>query len=182
MALDGNSIEVIDNFLSEEDFKKVSAGMHSDWFPWYFNEFVADPTDGDHFYFTHKFYGNSKIESPNFNPILMPLLKNLPHGNLYRAKANLFLRQDRQIINGKHVDLNNAPPNFHTAVYYVNSNNGGTLVGDKLIQSKANRMLIMKENLEHASVGPTDEKRRIVININYILEDLSSHTGTTVLD
>ena len=79
MALDGNSIEVIDNFLSEEDFKKVSAGMHSDWFPWYFNEFVADPTDGDHFYFTHKFYGNSKIESPNFNPILMPLLKNNNH-------------------------------------------------------------------------------------------------------
>ena len=32
----------------------------------------------------------------------MPLLKKLPHGNLYRAKANLFVRQNKQIINGKH--------------------------------------------------------------------------------
>ena len=40
----------------------------------------------------------------------------------------------------------------------------------------------MKKNLEHASVGPTDEKRRIVININYILNDLAAPTGTTVLE
>ena len=182
MALDGNSIEVIDNFLSEEDFKKVSAGMNSDMFPWYFNEAVADPQDTKNFYFTHIFYRDSKVESPNFNTILMPLLQKLPHGNLYRAKANLFVRQDKQIINGKHVDLTDAPPNFHTAVYYVNSNNGGTLLGEELIQSKANRMLIMKENLEHSSVGPTDEKKRIVININYILNDLVSPTGTTILE
>jgi len=182
MALDGNSIEVIDNFLSEEDFKHVSSLMNDDMFPWYFNGAVADAQDTDNFYFTHMFYRDSKVQSPNFNNVLMPLLKKLPHGNLYRAKANLFVRQDKQIINGKHVDLTDAPPNFHTAVYYVNSNNGGTLIGEELIQSKANRMLIMKENLEHSSVGPTDEKKRIVININYILNDLVSPTGTTILE
>ena len=57
-----------------------------------------------------------------------------------------------------------------------------TLIGDRLIESKANRILIMKENLEHASVGPTDEKKRIVVNINYILQELSAPTGTTILD
>ena len=53
MALDGNSIEVIDNFLSEEDFKQVSSLMNDDMFPWYFNGAVADPQDTDNFYFTH---------------------------------------------------------------------------------------------------------------------------------
>ena len=182
MALDGNSIEVIDNFLSEEDFKQVTNIINNDMFPWYFNGAVADVQDTDNFYFTHIFYKDSKVESPNFNNALMHLLKKLPNGNLYRAKANLFERQNKQIINCKHVDLMDAPPNFQTAVYYVNSNNGGTLLGDELIQSKANRILIMKKNLEHASVGPTDEKRRIVININYILNDLAAPTGTTVLE
>tara|TARA_R110000803_G_scaffold86005_1_gene152389 strand:- start:2145 stop:2693 length:549 start_codon:yes stop_codon:yes gene_type:complete len=182
MDLGGDSIEVIDNFLSEENFKKVSAAMNSDMFPWYFNEAVADSQDTDNFYFTHVFYRDSKVESPNFNLVLTPLLQKLPHGNLYRSKANLFVRQDKQITNGKHVDLTDAPPNFQTAVYYVNSNNGGTLIGDRLIESKANRILIMKENLEHASVGPTDEKKRIVVNINYILQELSAPTGTTILD
>ena len=164
MDLGGDSIEVIDNFLSEENFKKVSAAMNSDMFPWYFNEAVADSQDTDNFYFTHVFYRDSKVESPNFNLVLTPLLQKLPHGNC------------------KHVDLTDAPPNFQTAVYYVNSNNGGTLIGDRLIESKANRILIMKENLEHASVGPTDEKKRIVVNINYILQELSAPTGTTILD
>tara|TARA_R110002012_G_scaffold236248_1_gene409957 strand:+ start:4683 stop:5231 length:549 start_codon:yes stop_codon:yes gene_type:complete len=181
MDLDGDNIEVIDNFLSTEDFKKVSGIMNHDMFPWFFNEAVATLKDTDNFYFTHFFYRNSKVDSPHFNDALMPLLQKLPHGNLYRAKANLFVRQNKKVINGKHVDLSDAPPNFQTAVYYVNSNNGGTLIGDKLIQSKANRILIMKKNIEHSSVGPTDEKKRIVININYILNNLVSPTGTTIL-
>ena len=100
MALDGNSIEVIDNFLSEEDFKQVTNIINNDMFPWYFNGAVADVQDTDNFYFTHIFCKDSKVESPNFNNALIPLLKKLPHGNLYRAKANLFVRQNEQIING----------------------------------------------------------------------------------
>ena len=79
MALDGNSIEVIDNFLSEEDFKQVTNIINNDMFPWYFNGAVADVQDTDNFYFTHIFYKDSKVESPTFNNALMPLLKKLPH-------------------------------------------------------------------------------------------------------
>ena len=34
MALDGNSIEVIDNFLSEEDIKQVTNIINNDMYPW----------------------------------------------------------------------------------------------------------------------------------------------------
>lgn len=183
MDLDGNSFEVIEDFLPKQTFVDLSQRISSSNFPWFWGDAVADPEDTKNFYFTHTFYSDSSIKSAAFNSVLMPLLNSLPNGDLYRVKANLFVRQNDKLTHGKHVDLKNAPPNFHTAIYYVNSNNGGTLIEDKhFIKSEANKVLIMKKNLPHQSVGPTDEKRRIVINVNYIINELPAPGGTTVLD
>ena len=65
---------------------------------------------------------------------------------------------------GWHHDLDN----MTTAVLYMNTCNGWTQFkkGGK-VKSVANRMVIFDNNLLHAGVTCTDEKRRIVVNFNY---------------
>ena len=49
----------------------------------------------------------------------------------------------------------------------MNSNDGGTWTEDGIIDSVENRLLIMSGDVEHASITQTDEKVRILYNINY---------------
>ena len=49
----------------------------------------------------------------------------------------------------------------------MNTNNGGTWTADKVINSVENRLLIMSGDVEHSSISQTDEKLRILYNINY---------------
>ena len=55
-----------------------------------------------------------------------------------------------------------------TSVFYVNTNNGGTIFqnGKKAI-SKANRLVEFDSHQSHAGVDCTDQKVRVVINFNY---------------
>jgi hypothetical protein len=58
-----------------------------------------------------------------------------------------------------------------TAIYYVNTNNGYTLIDSKKrikVGCEANKILIFNSNIEHAMVSQTDTSRRVVINLNYL--------------
>jgi len=50
-------MQVIDNFLPKDEFKKIQELFMSANFPYYFNNSVADEYDKD-FYFTHTLYDN----------------------------------------------------------------------------------------------------------------------------
>ena len=55
-----------------------------------------------------------------------------------------------------------------TSVYYVNTNNGGTIFQNgKKAKSKANRLVEFDCHQNHAAVDCTDQKVRVVINFNY---------------
>ena len=162
------------------DLQTLHDTMMSEKFPWFYHPHQASVKDSSYFY--HPFYWSHNIQSDYFN-LVAPLIEYLKPIAIINIRANLVINKGKEIKSSWHVDqYNDLKLQHKTAIFYVNSNNGGTLLGDELIQSKANRILIMKKNLEHASVGPTDEKRRIVININYILYDLAAPTGTTVLE
>jgi hypothetical protein len=49
----------------------------------------------------------------------------------------------------------------------LNDCNGYTVIGDKKIESKANRALFFDPSVEHNSTNCTDEKARFNINFNY---------------
>jgi len=56
-----------------------------------------------------------------------------------------------------------------TGIYYINDNNGYTkLESGEVIQSKANRLLTFPANVRHLGSTCTDEKSRVLINLNYI--------------
>ena len=71
------------------------------------------------------------------------------------------------MIGGYHIDqsFNNAK----TAIYYVNSNNGWTeFETGEVVNSVANRIVIFDSNIKHVGYSCTDEKTRVVLNINYL--------------
>ena len=100
-----------------------------------------------------------------FLPFVFPIGDSLGIKKLYRVKANLTPRTAEHRFTGYHLDGFDCP---HTAIYYINSNNGWTDFknGDK-VESVANRVVIFDSNLEHQAVSCTDEKVRVVINFNY---------------
>ena len=80
----------------------------------------------------------------------------------------MFVETPEREANGRHVDMNC----FHkTCIFYINTCNGGTLIGDDdevFVESVANRALIMHEPIKHRSVSCTDENIRVLINMNYV--------------
>jgi hypothetical protein len=57
-----------------------------------------------------------------------------------------------------------------TAVFYVNTNNGGTIfLNGKKTNSVANRLVEFDSHQKHAAVDCTDEKVRVVVNFNYTI-------------
>ena len=53
------------------------------------------------------------------------------------------------------------------ALYYINDNNGYTMIGDKKVESKSNRMVLFNSNQKHYGTNSTNFNNRIVINFNY---------------
>ena len=83
-----------------------------------------------------------------------------------RMKANLYTNQGKQINHQRHIDIKDLD---HTvALFSVNDNNGFTMVGDKKIVSKANRMIVFDGSIEHCSNTQTDTDVRININMDLI--------------
>jgi hypothetical protein len=63
--------EIIDNFLSEDEFKLIQYGiMESQNLAWYLNNFISSEDDLESnpkdYYFTHLFYSEYRVRSDNF--------------------------------------------------------------------------------------------------------------------
>ena len=167
-------VEVIDNFLPSYHFKVLQSVMMGPDFEWYYNDDVAYNDDG-RYQFIHGFYSSplispskgKEIKSDSFF-LLDLILQKLDVKKLYRIKANLNPRTLFNVKTGYHVDESELDPH-KTAVYYINTNNGGTqFKKGKKIKSLANTMVIFDSHLLHAGITCTDEKRRVMINFNYI--------------
>lgn len=156
-------IKIIDNFLDNFQFKNLKDFFFGKDINWFFNDFITIKNDGE-FQFTHYFYDNFSVNSDYFNFIL-PILNKLQCKSLIRIKANLTTKSN-QIKNFKlHTDYNF---NCNTAIFYLNTNNGKTIFENKKeIKSIENRMIIFPSKLKHTGTTHTDEKIRIVLNINY---------------
>ena len=158
-------IEVIDNFLEEDNFKEIEKILMGDKFPWFFNDFKNDDDDINNFQFTHTVVrGNGNIES-KFIQYMKPFFDKLNIKKIFRIKINLTTRSHNSFNHLYHTDVS-----FQctTAIFYINSNNGKTIFKNgEEVNSVANRMVIFNSNLEHAATSHTDEKTRVVINFNY---------------
>jgi hypothetical protein len=160
------SYEVIDNFLSEDDYLKIKYEMiDSKNFPWfYYPDVTEENVVGETFYFSHMFFNNPYIKS-NFFELVNPIINKINPKSLRRVKGNLYPNMGRWIENQKHVDQDYE---CRGAIFYVNTNNGCTVLEDGTkIESIANRILFFDSGKPHNSTHCTDQKIRVNINFNY---------------
>jgi hypothetical protein len=160
-------IEIIDNFLSKEDFENIKNTMFSSNFSWYYNSKKTLEEDSDHnFQFVHIFYNNYSINS-EYMQILNPVINKLNPLALVRIKANLTVKTNEVVDYGYHTDFK-TDTKLYSAVYYINNNNGYTkFENNKIVESKENRMVIFDSQLLHTGTTHTDERLRVLINFNF---------------
>tara|TARA_B100000927_G_scaffold255591_1_gene222433 strand:- start:325 stop:849 length:525 start_codon:yes stop_codon:yes gene_type:complete len=168
-------IDIVDNFLSEDDFNSLSSLMFSWDFPWYYNDFVVDEDSLlDDYQFTHTFFNATRdvVSDSVFNlawytqyhNLISPIIEKLSVKKLERIKANVNPRTSTHQEGGFHIDFEN----ITTSILYMNTNNGWTEfeVGDK-IECIKNRLVTFDSNLMHSGYTCTDQKIKMVINFNY---------------
>jgi len=163
--------KVIDNLLDKDSFKRVHDMFYNNEnFPW-FPTPVLDYKE--HKQFVHFFYYDHKPNSI-YNEILKPIYNLLGVKALIKVKANYLWKTDKIIEHGFHTDgAKHIPkddnPDWKTAIFYINTNNGYTKfnIKKKIVKSKANRIVKFPAKIKHTGTTCTDKDERIVLNINY---------------
>ena len=167
-------IEVFDNFLKEDIFKDLERRFCVDYVEWHFNSHVVFPWDEDdlnNFQFVNAIYTNGSPQNEHYNAIL-PLFDKLEVKFPLRAKLNLQTRTPEIISRSFHSDMGDTLSDdipYKTAIYYLNTNDGYTeFETGEIVESVANRVVIFEGNQNHRGTTCTNQKTRIVLNINYI--------------
>ena len=156
--------KVIDNYLDVDQHLILKTIMESNEFPWfYINKKVSTEEGLFKSQFSHHFYDHNKINSEYFND-LDPILNKLKPLSLVRIKANLNPPSENIVKCAYHTDQNFK---CKAAIYYINDNNGYTLIGKEKILSKENRIVLFDSDVKHLGTNSTNCNNRMVINFNY---------------
>ena len=159
-------MKIIDNLLSEKELELMKTiMMHNQDMPWYYNDYIASHRANDPmYYFTHNFL--FEYEKSSWFYIVEPILKNIDHKILMRCKANMYPSTPVITHHDSHVDFSYE---HKGAIFYVNTNNGVTVLEDGTeIESIENRLLLFDSSKKHNSTSCTDAKVRVNINFNYL--------------
>ena len=189
-------IKVFDDIIDKDLQDNLENLLFDFECPWYYHTSTITPIDMENvikkFGFTEKLIKNiidshmfvhtivkdedikCKIVGPLVAKMLLQFSKktNIPVNNIYRAKANLQLR-DTTFSDEKHnaVHKDNDGPHW-VVIYYVNDCDGDTLMFDnnfeivKRISPKKGRILFFNGDILHASQGPRKSLNRCILNIN----------------
>jgi len=156
--------KIVDNYLSSEIHIELKTLMESNNFPWYYSKNkVYNKNKLFHYQFAHIFYKNNYINSEFFHH-LDPIIKKLKPLSLIRIKANC------NPITNKLIEFDEHPDQYFkckAAVYYINDNDGYTMIEGKKVKSKANRIVLFDADKKHFGTNSTNCNNRMVINFNY---------------
>tara|TARA_B100000427_G_C15297721_1_gene502647 strand:- start:36 stop:659 length:624 start_codon:yes stop_codon:yes gene_type:complete len=191
-----NDIQIHDNFLTQTEYEALYNVFNSHEVNWYYDDFINSPIDDDsdyNFQFVHpiyhynengplfledseNWYNRLRLIKSSHKKLIDPILSKLNVEVLLRMKFNMNIRTNEIIESNFHVDIGKSlpyldlnPNEYKIAIFYLNNNDGYTLFecGEK-IESVANRVVIFDGKLKHCGTSCTNQKNRIVLNINYI--------------
>ena len=162
-------IKIYDDFLNNKSLLYIQNIFFNPKFSWLWCDNIVHPPQCDElddYQFYRVLYengmGNSKVLE-DLAPIIHNSKINCKH--VIRIKANCNPRSDKIIKHGFHIDTTTK---CTTAIFYLNTNNGYTEFKDGTkVESIENRFVTFPSNLHHGGTTCTDQKRRIVINLNY---------------
>ena len=161
-------MQVIDNYLPEEDFFELKEIVMGNFFPWFFAKnctFGKDDNDPNS-YFTHIIYEENKPNSQFFQVFNDKLIKKINPFSLVRIKLNCYPCTKELVHHLPHVDYDEPHKN---CILSFNTCNGFTVMQDGTkIESIENRGIFFDGQIKHNSTTCTDQKARFNININYI--------------
>mgnify|MGYP003679146933 FL=1 len=159
--------KIIDNYLTKKNYLILKTLMESDTFPWYYNHSKVFKLDSGkklfEYQLVHIFYVENKVNSGFFSE-LNPIIEKLKPLSLIRIKANLNPITHNLIEFSEHQDQDFK---CKAAIYYLNDNDGYTMIGKNKIESKANRMVLFDANKKHYGTNSTNCNNRMLINFNY---------------
>lgn len=184
---------VIDDFLSPTYHKEILGNLLSPNFAWHYQSNITnidevDDTDVNQHGFTHWFLQpQTGMEDTSIAHLIRPLLLQIQDTvgakKIIRARADMTMLANKKYVHTPHVDFDF--PNI-SAVYYVNSSDGNTIIYkettdnpnasilEKLtvveeVEPVANRLLLFDGFTLHTGSSPIKNKNRILINSNYQL-------------
>ena len=165
-------IQIIDNFLRNEDFHHFSNYYQNDAL-WLLDRNTVFEGDGKFQFIDPIFADTIWSKDP---AVLDFFLDKFEFLTLYRIKVNLQTPESEVQEQAMHTDLPNDDDRFFTAIFYLNSNDGYTKfeTGEK-VESVANRLVVFPSNIKHAGSSSTDF--RITLNMNAI----AAKGATTIL-
>ena len=155
-------LNVFDNFLSDQEFDRIQRMCLDPSIPWYWTDHTNVVGDGKpqltHMVFLEKSYSD-------LFQVFNPLSHKFPKFKSWkRIKMNTNPRTSMKKNLGYHVDYSG----MRSAIYYVNTTNGGTkFKGGPFVKGIANRLVVFKSDLLHAGITCTNQSRKVVINFNY---------------
>jgi len=153
--------EVLDDFLCEEEFIKIKNSILNSEFSWSLTPNVSHLQENlkitSSYYFTHLFETYEIFDS---------LLRKLNPSKLIRIKANLYPSTEQIEKHSNHIDYEY---DNIGAIYYINTNNGLTILEDTIkVESIKNRLLLFDGTKLHCSTTCSDDKCRVNVNFNFI--------------
>ena len=173
-------VKIIDNALPVQTFELVKRNL---FFNSQLNLHVQSEVSGhgvddennlDNWCLYHSFYNEGKPNNDEFYDLLNIFGKYLTfnlngktysHKAIIRIKANCYPSTHTIIHHNNHQDY---PFPHKGAIFYLNTNNGLTILDDTHeIKSVENRLLIFDSSKIHRSTTCTDDKVRMNVNFNY---------------
>jgi len=173
------SIVIKDNFLPPEEFEFLRGITEKPGFPWMLNPHSDEEGDNNP-QFIHVMFENvyGSIHVSQSFEYLVPIINRLNVYNIIFAKLNLTTRlsknDERRGKYHQDMPLEVLPKTYgnvvHTAVYYLNTNNGRTeFANGDYAESIANRLVTFPCGLHHRAVRHDEgDYHRIIFNINYV--------------
>ena len=157
-------IEIVDNFLPEEEFKSIQSFMMGGEFRWFYWKGRTTPDDGL-FMMGHIFYHPEVGCCSEDLDIWNTLMTKVGAKKCTRIKANLTFKTPTIETGPFHTDYED----MKTATFYINTNNGYTEFENGVrVNSVANRVCIFDSNLFHCGTTHSEGgHQRVVVNFNY---------------
>ena len=157
-------MEVIDNFLDEEEFKSIQSFMMGGEFRWFYTEGRAY-RDDESFLMVHMFFQPEVGSNSEHINMWNNFMTKVEAKKCHRIKANLTFKTPTIEPSFFHTDYED----MKTAVFYINTNNGYTEFENGVrVNSVANRVCIFDSNLKHSGTTHSEgDTQRIVVNFNY---------------
>ena len=157
-------IEIIDNFLPEEEFKTIQSCMMGGEFRWFYTEGRATRDDGS-FLMIHMFFQPEVGANSEYLNMWNTFMNKVEAKKCRRIKANLILRTSEPEPSLYHTDFED----MKTATFYINTNDGYTEFENGVrVSSVANRVCIFDSTLNHRGTTHTEgDQQRVVVNFNY---------------